>query len=260
MNTQYGSWALIAGGSEGVGASLAHRLAAEGVHLALVARRGEPLERTAGELRAKHGVQVRTLALDLTNDGAADRIDELCAGCEIGTLIYNAGAAHGVSPLLDQPAERALKLIRLNCLALTEIVYRHAERMRSRQRGGNVLLVGSGAGTSGSAGIAVYAAAKAYVHSLAEGLWYEFRPHGIRVLCVILGLTDTPAMERAGLRANSQFVADDPDVVAATALAHLEHGPIHVMPAIQPFLDTMTRMSRVERVTTMSAATLGLKT
>jgi hypothetical protein len=80
------------------------------------------------------------------------------------------------------------------------------------------------------------------------------------VLCLILGLTDTPAMERAGLRANAQFPADDPDTVAAAALSQLDHGPIQVMPAIQPFLDTMSRMSRIERVTTMSAATLGLKT
>jgi uncharacterized protein len=259
METRFGSWAVIAGGSEGVGASLAERLAAHGTNLALVARRAEPLERTARLLRERHGAEVRTLALDLTDPLAADRIDELCDGCEVDTLVYNAGAAHGVAPLLDQSVERALHLVRLNCLTLTQLVYRHAERMRTRRRGGNILLLGSGAGTSGSAGIAVYAAAKAFVHSLAEGLWYEFRPHDIRVLCLILGLTKTPAMDRAGLRANAEFPAEDPDVVADTALAQLANGPIQVMPAIQPFLDAMGRMSRIERVSTMSAATLGLK-
>jgi short-subunit dehydrogenase len=259
VETKFGSWALVAGGSEGIGASLAQRLAAEGVNLALVARRAEPLALTADGLRRRHGIEVRTLALDLTDPAAVDRIDGLCDGCEIGTLVYNAGAAHAVGPLLDQPVERALQLVRLNCLTLTELVYRHAQRMRARRLGGNILLLGSGAGISGAAGIAVYAAAKAFVHSLAEGLWYEFRPHGIRVLCLVLGLTKTPAMERAGLRANAEFPAGDPDVVADAALAQLDAGPIQLMPAIRPFVESLGRLSTIERVTAISEATLRLK-
>jgi short-subunit dehydrogenase len=62
---------------------------------------------------------------------------------------------------------------------------------------------------------------------LAEGLWYELKPHGVHVLGLILGLTRTPAMERLGLAMdNPEFPPDDPDEVAAEGLTHLPDGPI----------------------------------
>lgn len=69
---RYGPWALIAGGSEGLGAAFAKD--DRGLNLFLVARRGEPLERTAARLRGAAGVEVRTLAADR---GSADGLGEL---------------------------------------------------------------------------------------------------------------------------------------------------------------------------------------
>ena len=60
----YGPWAVIAGGSEGVGASFARQLAEAGLNLVLIARKPEPLEEVAAQVRA-HGVEVRTLQQDL---------------------------------------------------------------------------------------------------------------------------------------------------------------------------------------------------
>lgn len=60
----YGPWAVIAGGSEGVGASFARQLADAGLNLVLIARKSGPLEQTAEQVRER-GVQVRTLSLDL---------------------------------------------------------------------------------------------------------------------------------------------------------------------------------------------------
>ena len=73
MIEKYGPWAVVAGGSEGVGSAFAHRLADAGINLVLIARKPDPLEDTAQACRA-HGVEVRTLALDLTSPGAVDRI------------------------------------------------------------------------------------------------------------------------------------------------------------------------------------------
>jgi short-subunit dehydrogenase len=254
-----GPWALIAGGSEGIGACLAHELAARGVNLALVARKAGALEQTAREIRERSGVEVRTLSLDLTDADAVDRIEQLTDGCEIGTLVYNAGAAHKVTALLDTPEEQALALVRLNCLTLVQVMHRYATRMRSRGTG-NVLLFGSGAGACGVAGLAVYAAAKAFVEKLAEGLWYEFAPHGVRVLCLVPGLTQTPAMERAGFRSAAGFEVEDPAVVARAALAHLGDGPVQVRPGLAPILDALAKMPSGERVKMMSEATAAMVT
>jgi short-subunit dehydrogenase len=253
----FGPWALIAGGSEGVGASFAHQLASRGVNVALVARTAGPLEKTAREIRAGHGVEVRTLALDLTVDEVVDCIDALCSDLDVATLICNAGAAHGVGALLDQPVDKALHLVRLNCISPMRLVHHYGRRMLARG-GGNIILIGSGAGTAGGAGVAAYSASKSFVTTLAEGLWYELAPKNIRVLGLVLGLTRTPAMERAGFRPGGGYTADDPDVVAATGLAQIGNGPVYVMPSLQPHLEAAAKLSRAERVKAMSEATLAL--
>ena len=87
----YGPWAVIAGGSEGVGAEFALQLAQAGVNLVLIARKPGPLEETAQQARAK-GVEVRTLAVDLTSAQSISVITEATSDLEVGLLIYNAGA------------------------------------------------------------------------------------------------------------------------------------------------------------------------
>ena len=69
---RYGPWSLIAGASEGIGAVFAQRLAAQGFNLILVARRLEPLERLAEQLRAQYAVEVRTVTADLSRPDAID--------------------------------------------------------------------------------------------------------------------------------------------------------------------------------------------
>ncbi|HEX9040570.1 MAG TPA: SDR family NAD(P)-dependent oxidoreductase [Trebonia sp.] len=57
----YGPWAVVAGGSEGIGAAFAAEIARRGVHQVLVARRPEPLEQTAARLWRQHGTEVVTV-------------------------------------------------------------------------------------------------------------------------------------------------------------------------------------------------------
>jgi len=81
---------VIAGGSEGVGAAFARLLADAGINLVLAARKPGPLTDTAEACRAR-GVEIRTVAADLTEDGV-DRIIGAAADIEVGLLICNAGA------------------------------------------------------------------------------------------------------------------------------------------------------------------------
>ncbi|HEX7321557.1 MAG TPA: SDR family NAD(P)-dependent oxidoreductase, partial [Mycobacterium sp.] len=88
---QYGPWAVIAGGSEGVGAEFAAQLAEAGLNLVLIARKPGPLRATADRCR-ELGAQVRELALDLTLPAGVEEIIRATADLEVGLLIYNAGA------------------------------------------------------------------------------------------------------------------------------------------------------------------------
>jgi len=91
---KYGPWALVAGGSQGIGACLAAELAARGLNLLLVARRREALEASARELQGSAGVEVRTLCADLAVPSAAHTLQAAAAGLEIGLLVLNAAAAY----------------------------------------------------------------------------------------------------------------------------------------------------------------------
>lgn len=226
--TTYGPWAVIAGGSEGVGAEFATQLADEGFNLLLLARKPGPLEHTAEACRAR-GVEVRTLAVDLTSDTAVSRVTEVTADLEVGLLVYNAGANSYGEPFTrgDLPGHQGV--IDLNISTMLALVHHYAQPMKERGRGG-ILLVGSLAGYVGASHEAVYGAVKAFGRIFAEGLWVELREHGVDVLELVLGVTRTPAMERAGLNFSMPgLVVSEPADVAREGLAHLADGPVHVI-------------------------------
>ena len=225
----YGPWAVIAGGSEGIGLAFARRLASEGMKLILIARTAATLDSAASELRAEFEIEVRTQAMDLTAIDLAEQVAKLSAECEIGLMIYNAGAMHGTGLFLDRPLEDARKLVDLNCHGPLIFCHSLGRQMRERGRGGIVLL-SSMSGLGGGAYTAAYGASKSFDITLAEALWAELGPSGVHVLGLICGATDTPAMARSGIAfgEGSDFVPMDPDDVAAEGLAALPNGPLHV--------------------------------
>lgn len=223
----YGPWAVIAGGSEGVGAAFADQLAAAGLNLLLVARKPEPLERTAEACRA-YGVEVATLAADLTDPAATDAIIATTAGRTVGLLIYNAGANTCSAEFLDGELADFARVIELNVNAPLRLVQHYGRAMRDR-RGGGILLVGSMAGYLGSVRHTVYGGVKAFGRIFAEGLWLELREHNVHVLELVLGVTRTPAMQRVGLNFDVPGMkVAEPAEVAAEGLAQLPHGPVFV--------------------------------
>lgn len=245
--TRYGPWAVIAGGSEGVGAAFADQLAAAGVNLLLVARKPGPLEATA-EAAREHGVEVRTVAADLTDPASIQAIAEATSDVEVGLLIYNAGANTSGGPFLAAPVSGARGVIDLNITAMLSLVHLYATPMKERGRGG-ILLVGSLAGYVGTSTEAVYGGAKAFSRIFAEGLWSELRGHDVHVLELVLGLTRTPAMERAGLNFDIPGVkVGDPVEVAREGLAHLADGPIHVVSGNEPVVQMRMTTERAKVV------------
>ncbi|MEV5542742.1 SDR family NAD(P)-dependent oxidoreductase [Saccharopolyspora shandongensis] len=225
--TKYGPWAVIAGGSEGVGASFAHRLADAGINLVLIARKPGPLAATADAVRAK-GVQVRALELDLLDPGALRAIRDVTDDLDVGLLIFNAGANSYGHEFVTGDLDRVRGVIGLNITAQLALTHHFGALLKERGRGG-VILVGSMAGYLGQAQISIYSAAKAFSRVFAEGLWLELREHGVHVLELVLGVTRTPAMERAGLNLDIPGLnVAEPDDVAREGLERLPHGPVWV--------------------------------
>lgn len=223
----YGTWAVIAGASEGTGRAFARQLAAEGIASVLVARREAPLVALADEIRAEYSVECIIAPVDLSAADATDRIAAAVGGREIGLYINNAGADPNGARFLDGQIDDWLKLINLNVATMVRCCHHFAGPMRARGKGG-LLLVNSGACYGGGSFMAAYSASKAFMLTFAESLWADLKPHGVDVLTLVLGQTDTPAYRKllAERGMPEPTNAANPEDVAAMGLARLPHGPI----------------------------------
>lgn len=187
---KYGNTALIAGGSEGIGAAYANALAARGMDLVLIARRKEPLEATARQITGQFGVKVLTVICDLTAANAVEQIVQALGGIPIDFLVYNAALSY-IGPYLATDISTHTNIAKANMLGPLTMLHYFGGKMVERRKGG-IVLMSSIAGFQGSGYLSTYAATKAFNRVLAEGLWYEWRPKGIDVIACCAGATETP--------------------------------------------------------------------
>jgi short-subunit dehydrogenase len=227
LRAKYGPWALIAGGSEGVGESFARQLAAQGINLVLLARREAPLEKLASSIRESSQVEVRTGAVDLTAEDVLEQVRQLSHDLEVGLLIYNAGSTIGYNRFPDWSRHDLDFMIHLNCRAPVHLAHHFSQGMRERGQGG-IIFLSSLAALAGSAWMSIYPATKAFDQMLAEGLWHDLKPFGIDVMCLTLGATRTPSHGDMDFDAMAPGVAMECDDVAREGLAHLGQGPLWV--------------------------------
>lgn len=225
---RYGPWAVIAGASEGTGRAFAQQLAAHGLHCILLARRAAPLAALADELRTQYRVECVTASVDLAAPEAMQKVLAAVDGREVGLFVSNAGADPNGAAFLDLGIDAWLALAQRNALTTMQCCHHFGSAMRTRGRGG-LLLVNSGACYGGASSMAVYAASKAFVLCFGEALWAELRPHGVDVLNLVLGRTDTPEFRRL-LAEKGMPVPDNiasADEVVRAGLERLPHGPVH---------------------------------
>ena len=218
-------WALVTGASSGFGVQFASLLAERKANLVLVARRTEPMERLAEELRQRHFVQVIVEGMNLSRAGVGaelkSRLD--ARGIPIDILVNNAG--YGLyGAFLDQPLEKTVDMLQLNMITVTELTYVFARDMVKR-RGGHILLTASLLGYQAVPGYAAYAATKAYVLLFGEALHQELQPHGIAVTALCPGMSATSFGEVAGQRLSPllrMMIMKPHPVAKAGVLAMLE--------------------------------------
>ncbi|MTD59354.1 SDR family NAD(P)-dependent oxidoreductase [Amycolatopsis pithecellobii] len=208
-------YALITGGSSGIGAAIADELAGYGANLVLVARNAEQLEETAAGLRERHGVTVLSVPFNLAEEGAPSRLVEVVqkAGVEVEMLVNNAGMS-SLATVADSDPATLRRLVDLNVGALTELTALMVAKMVQRGHGSVINIASTGAYTP-APHVAAYAASKAYVLSFTQAVWAETKASGVRVVAVSPGPTETPMNSRPG-RGKRQ-----PAQVARTALTAL---------------------------------------
>ncbi len=216
--------ALITGASSGIGEAFAHKLAALGRNVLLVARSEDKLISVCNELGRISSIRAQHIALDLSKPDSPERlfVETQKRGLTIDLLVNNAGfGALGEFANLD--LARALNMIDLNVKAVVELTHRFLIPMRARKQGA-IINVASTAGFQPVPFMATYAATKAFVLSFSEALWEENRPHGVQIMALCPGVTDTDFFEAARIQRPSMRVAQAPEDVVDTALRALARG------------------------------------
>jgi uncharacterized protein len=190
---------LITGASSGIGAAFARKLAALGRNVCLVARSEDKLIALCNELGRQTSIRAQYVALDLEQPDAAAQLFEESQKreLEIDMLINNAGfGSMGDFTKLD--LNRELEMLQLNIRALVDLTHRFLLPMRERKRG-TIINVASTAAFQGVPYMATYAATKAFVLSFSEALWDENRAHGVHVMALCPGVTETNFFEAANI-------------------------------------------------------------
>ena len=212
---------LITGASTGIGAAFARKLAARGRNVLLVARSEDKLIALCNELGRLTSIRAQYLALDLKQPDAAVQLLEETKKreLEIDMLINNAGfGSMGDFARLD--IERELEMIQLNVRAVVDLTHRFLGPMRERRRG-TIINVASTAGFQGVPYMATYAATKAFVLSFSEALVEENRLHGIHVMALCPGVTETNFFETANIDQPPMRPMQTAEEVVETALRAL---------------------------------------
>jgi glucose 1-dehydrogenase len=201
-------WAVVTGGSKGIGSGIAEALLAAGAHVALVARGSEQLAAVAAELRAAYpDQQVRTLSADTSKPAALQgmfaELDDTLPSLDI--LIANAGWG-AVRPLLEVSLEEWQQVLDLNLTGTFLALQWAGRRMLAETDGSDrsILVISSIRALGARPGRAPYSATKAALNQLVRVAALEFAPAGVRVNALSPGITATPM----ALRENPEIYAE----------------------------------------------------
>ena len=186
---------VITGASSGIGAALAREAARAGRTLVLVSRSAEALAKVADALAAEGCGRPETVALDLAEVGAADKLAAELGkrGHSVFELVNNAGYGL-VGPVVAQDRGREVGIVDLNVRALTDLSLRFLPEIVAA--GGGLLNVASTAAFQPGPNMAIYYASKSYVLSFTEAVGYELRGR-VRVTALCPGPVPTNFQRRA---------------------------------------------------------------
>ncbi|XP_059482171.1 inactive hydroxysteroid dehydrogenase-like protein 1 isoform X2 [Neocloeon triangulifer] len=219
----YGEWAVVTGGSYGIGKYYAIELAKRKMNILLICRNEEKLKIVSQEIGEAHGVETRYFAVDLTQGHAAiDRVETEVQCLDVGILVNNSGSLCGVpGSFYKLTRENIWNSLSLNICALTDLVHVILPGMRQRGRG-LIVNVSSVAALSPNPHSPIYAASKAFVQSFSEAIRTECEEVGVEVQTLSPGFMRNSFGKGKSYRLPA-CLNPTPQAYAASAVATIGH-------------------------------------
>lgn len=215
------SWALVTGASSGIGREFARQLAAAGLHLVLVARRGPLLDALAAELAERHRIRTRIVVADLARPEAAADIRRTLAAEGIRIRLLCNNAAFGRWGRFEAASASTYQdMLQVNIGAMVGLSHAFLPDLTSFPSS-VVVNVSSAAAFQPIPYMAVYAATKAFVLHFSQALHGEWKDRGVLVQTLVPGPTETEFDSTAGAYASALTTRDPPAKVVRDSLAHL---------------------------------------
>jgi short-subunit dehydrogenase len=249
-------WALITGGSIGIGYELAKVFAANKFNLILVARNEARLKQVADELRAKHGIETKILVKDLSLATAPQEIFDALRDTPIAVLVNNAGFGWRGNFAEGDLQHTTLEMMHVNMDSLVALTRLFVPQMLARKHG-RILNVASTAAFQPGPFSNIYFATKAFVLSFSVALSEELEGTGVTVTALCPGSTRTEFFERANMKnLRRDSIMMDAGVVAEIGYRGLMRGKRIVIPgalnkimaALAKFVPTRVTTKIVRRI------------
>ena len=251
---KYGPCAVITGASDGIGQEFARVVAKNGLNTILIARREERLKLLSEELTKAYGTEHRILVADLSKAESITVITQSTKDLCVGLLI--AAAGYGTSGMfVENKINDEIEMIDVNCRSVVALAHYFGNQFKHQKHGG-IILMSSLVGFQGVPRAANYAATKAFIQTLAEGLRVEMKPFHVDVLSVAPG----PVNSGFGKRANMNLgAAATPKTVASVSINALSHRTTVRPGFLAKFLEFLLKpMPRFGRVLIMGIVMKGM--
>jgi short-subunit dehydrogenase len=227
-------FALVAGGSKGIGFGIAEALALRKYNLVLIARHHTPLLNAKEKLEKKYNVQVEILSYDLSKPESAIKISQWCIKNNIPLkMLCNVAGIGGTNDYLKVPLDTMYYMVNLNvesCMALT---YRLLPLLE-KNAPSFVLNVSSMAGFAPIPSKNMYSATKSAVAFFSYNLRHQLKKKNISVSCLAPGPVFTKPSIKADTKRKLGFIgmqmAVPPSRVGETAVRETLNGKMIIVP------------------------------
>lgn len=180
-------FAIVAGGSKGIGYAIAEALAKRKYNLVLIARTEQPLRNAKKLLEEKYAVQVEILSADLTNDNVAPQLARWSRQNNLPLkMLCNVAGMGGTNDFLKLSPDSVKYMIRLNLESPVTMV-QHFLPLLEQNKPSYILNVSSMAGFSPIPVKNIYSASKSGLTFFSYSLRYQLKNKGVSVSCLAPG-------------------------------------------------------------------------